>query len=123
VVMAENHAGNVPWYHLAYEHALQETPFRFTKAAQLTDPAMLGASCRPHRGPASAPLFLLNNWVDTTPNPRPSLAAVVNARAALLARAQTCQRLRSRVPNLVAVDFYRRGDVLGVVQALNNGAR
>jgi hypothetical protein len=123
VVMAENHAGNVPWYHLAYEHALQETPFRFTKAAQLTDPTMLAASCRSHRGPASAPLFLLNNWVDTTPNPRPSLAAVVNARAALLARAQTCQRLRSRVPNLVAVDFYRRGDVLGVVRALNNGAR
>ena len=69
VVMAENDAGDVPWYHLAYEHALQETPFRFTNAAQLTDPARLPASCRPNRGPSTAPLFLLNHWVDTTPTP------------------------------------------------------
>ena len=119
VVMAENDAGNIPWYHLAYAQTLQETPFRFTSAAQLTDPAKLAASCRPHRGPSFAPLFLLNHWVDTTPTPRPSLAAIVNARAALLQRAHTCQRIRSHLPNLVAVDFYRRGDVFGVVDALN----
>ncbi len=123
VVMAENDAGQVPWYHLAYEQALQETPFRFTSAAQLTDSAKLDASCRPNRGPSSAPLFLLNNWVDTTPTPRPSLAAIVNARAALLRRAQTCQRIRGHLPNLVAVDFYRRGDVFGVVNALNGVSR
>jgi hypothetical protein len=119
VVMAENDAGSIPWYHLAYASALQETPFRFTSAAQLTDPSQVDASCRPHRGPASAPLFLLNHWVDTTPAPRPSLAAEVNARAALLGRAQRCRRIRHRLPNLVAVDFYRRGDVLGVVDTLN----
>jgi hypothetical protein len=122
VVMAENDAGSVPWYHLAYEHALQETPFRFTRAAQLTDPANVAASCRPNRGPASAPLFLVNNWIDTTPVPRASLAEVVNARATLLHRARECQRIRSRLPNLVAVDFFRRGDVLGVVDALNGVA-
>jgi hypothetical protein len=119
VVMAENDAGNVPWYHLAYAHALQETPFTFKTAAALTDESQLPASCRDNRGPASAPLFLVNNWVDTTPVPRASLADVVNQRAVLLRRAQTCQRLRHRLPNLVAVDFYRRGDVLGVVRALN----
>ena len=123
VVMAENDAGDIPWYHLAYAHALQETPFRFTNAPQLTDPAKLAASCRAHRGPTSAPLFLLNHWVDTTPAPRPSLASVVNARGALLSRAQTCQRRRGRLPNLVAVDFYRRGDVLGVVDTLNGVSR
>jgi hypothetical protein len=123
VVMAENDAGEIPWYHLAYASALQETPFRFTNAAQLTQPAKLAASCRPHRGPTSAPLFLLNHWVDTSPTPRPSLATVVNARAALLRRAQTCQRLRSHLPNLIAVDFYRRGDVVGVVDTLNGVAR
>ena len=123
VVMAENDAGDIPWYHLAYAHALQETPFRFTSAAQLTDSAKLAASCRAHRGTSSAPLFLLNHWVDTTPTPRPSLATVVNARGALLQRAQTCQRLRSRLPNLIAVDFYRRGDVLGVVDTLNGVSR
>ncbi len=119
VVMAENDAGTIPWYHVAYEHALQETPFRFTATSQLTAPANLPASCRPNRGPASAPLFLLNHWIDTTPVPRASLAAIVNARQALLARATTCQRIRHRLPNLVAVDFYRRGDVLGVVNTLN----
>ena len=123
VVMAENDAGDIAWYHLAYAHALQETPFRFTSAAQLTDSAKLAASCRAHRGSSSAPLFLLNHWVDTSPAPRPSLASVVNARAALLQRAQTCQRLRSRLPNLIAVDFYRRGDVLGVTDALNGVSR
>ncbi|HTU95263.1 MAG TPA: hypothetical protein VMF14_05440 [Solirubrobacteraceae bacterium] len=119
VVMAENDAGDVPWYHLAYAHALQETPFRFTNAAQLTDPSQLATSCRANRGPSSAPLFLVNHWVDTSPTPRPSLASVVNARGALLRRAQTCQRRRDRLPNLVAVDFYRRGDVIGVVNTLN----
>jgi hypothetical protein len=119
VVLAENDAGSIPWYHLAYAHALQETPFRFTRPAQLTEASKLPASCRPNRGPESAPLFLLNHWIDTTPAPRPSLAEIVNARSALLNRAQTCMRLRGHLPNLVAVDFYRRGDLLGVVKALN----
>jgi hypothetical protein len=119
VVMAENDAGTIPWYHLAYADALQETPFTFKTAAALTDASQLAASCRDNRGPASAPMFLLNNWVDTTPLPRASLAEVVNAHAALLRRAQECRRIRDRLPNLVAVDFYRRGDVLGVVRALN----
>ncbi|HEY1509165.1 MAG TPA: hypothetical protein VGF93_09210 [Solirubrobacteraceae bacterium] len=119
VVMAENDAGTVPWYHLAYDHALQETPFTFRSAAALTDQAQLQPSCRANRGPDTAPLLLLNHWVDTSPVPRASLAEVVNQRGPLLRRAQTCERLRHRLPNLVAVDFYRRGDVLGVVNALN----
>jgi hypothetical protein len=123
VVMAENDAGDVPWYHPAYQHALKETPFRFRTAAQLTDPSQLDASCRPNRGPSTAPLFLLNHWVDTTPTPRPSLAAIVNAEPALLARARTCERIRDHLPNLVAVDFYRRGGVLAVVNALNGIGR
>jgi hypothetical protein len=119
VVMAENDAGDIPWYHLAYRNALQETPYRFRSTAELTEPSQVADSCRPNRGPSSAPLFLLNNWVDTTPIPRASNAAVVNARDALLNRSRTCQRIRHRLPNLLAVDFFRRGDVLGVVNALN----
>ncbi|MBV9716103.1 MAG: hypothetical protein JOZ64_12060 [Solirubrobacterales bacterium] len=119
VVMAENDAGEIPWYHLAYAEALQVTPFRFTTTAALTDPEQLANSCKPNRGLSSAPLFLLNNWVDTTPVPRPSNAQIVNGYAALLRRAETCERIRDRLPNLVAVDFYRQGDVLGVVRTLN----
>lgn len=123
VVMAENEADDVAWYPLAYHRALQETPFRFRSAGELTDASRLADSCRANRGPASAPLFLVNNWVDTTPFPRASLAKVVNARAALLKRVETCRRIRHRLPNLVAVDFYRQGDVLGVVRALNGVSR
>jgi hypothetical protein len=65
LVMAENDAGDIQRHHLAYAHGLQETPFRFTSAAQLTDTTKLGASGRPHRGPSSAPVFVLNHWVDT----------------------------------------------------------
>lgn len=119
VVMAENDAGDISWYPLAYHSLLQETPFRFTSSAQLTDPAKLADSCRSNRGPGSAPLFLVNNWVDTTPVPRASQAAIVNARPALLGRVETCRSLRHRLPNLVAVDFYKQGDVLGVVRTLN----
>lgn len=32
VVMAENQASpQLPWYHLAYAHALQETPYSFRR--------------------------------------------------------------------------------------------
>ncbi len=119
VVMAENDAGSVPWYHLAYQHTLQETPFRFTASKQLAARGELASSCRSNRGPNSAPLFLLNHWIDTTPTPRASNADVVNAYEPLLRRAQTCERQRHRLPNLIAVDFFRRGNVLRVARTLN----
>jgi hypothetical protein len=119
VVMAENDAGDIPWYHRAYDGALQETPFRFRTTGALTDAATLAGSCQANRGPASAPLFLVNHWVDTSPVPRASNATAVNGYKVLLHRAQTCQRLRHHLPNLIAVDFYREGDVLGVARTLN----
>ena len=119
VVMAENNADDISWYPLAYQHALQETPFKFKSTEALTAADTLANTCKPNRGPSSAPLFLLNNWVDTTPVPRPSNASVVNGYATLLHRAQTCERIRHRLANLVAVDFYRHGDVLGVARTLN----
>jgi hypothetical protein len=57
--------------------------------------------------------------VTTDPVPRLSDAARVNAREPLLRRLRTCQRLRGRLPNLVAVNFYLEGDVFGVVDTLN----
>jgi hypothetical protein len=119
VLLAENHAGAAPWYHLAYEHATQETPFSFSRVAQLTDPANFGATCRKNRGPADAPLFLINHWITTDPVPLPSNAERVNAYDPLLARARKCQRDRGHFPNLIAVDFYARGDVFRVVDTLN----
>ena len=86
---------------------------------QLVDPAALPASCRPNRGPEGAPVFLLNHWITTDPVPLPSNAAQVNAYEPLLRRARECQRIRDAFPNLIAVDFYREGDVFRVVDTLN----
>ena len=123
VVLAENKAGAAPWYQLAYDHLLQETPFAFGRASELTAPANLAASCRPNRGPADAPLFLLNHWVTTDPVPRPSDADKVNAYGPLLRRARECERIRGRLPNLLAVNFDQSGDVFGVVDTLNGVKR
>jgi hypothetical protein len=124
VFMAENHAGAAPWYQLAYERLTEETPFGFAHPRQLTDPAALAASCRPNRGPASgAPLFLVNHWITTDPVGLPSNARKVNALRPLLARLRECQRIRHHIPNLVAVDFYRQGDLLKAVDALNGVSR
>jgi hypothetical protein len=72
-----------------------------------------------NRGPRDAPLFLVNHWINTDPLPQPGNAAVVNAYEPLLRRARACQRLRGRRVNLLAVDFYERGDLFEVVDALN----
>jgi SAM-dependent methyltransferase len=119
VFLAENRAGSEPWYRLAYESVTQETPYSFPMREQLTESAKLPASCEPNRGPDGAPLFLLNHWITTDPVPLPSNAERVNAYDPLLGRARECERLRGDLPNLVAVDFYRRGDLMRVVDTLN----
>jgi hypothetical protein len=118
--MAENHAGAAPWYQLAYDRLIEETPYTFTKKTSLlTDPAKLERSCRPNRGPESAPLFLVNHWISTDPVPLPSHAKTVNAYDPLLARARQCEQQRDHLPNLLAVNFYRQGDLFRVVDTLN----
>jgi hypothetical protein len=119
VFLAENHAGAAPWYHLAYESIMEETPFTFTSVDQLTSPSKLPASCRPNRGPEGAPLFLINHWISTDPVPLPSHADAVNAYKPLLARVRECERIRHHMANLIAINFYRRGDAFEVVDTLN----
>ena len=119
VMLAENRAGGAPWYQLVYKRLTEETPFTFPRASLLTTDADLPASCRPNRGPKGAPLFLINHWVSTDPTPRPSDARKVNAYAPLLARARACERIRDHLPNLLAVNFYKRGDVFKVADTLN----
>ena len=121
LVLAENEDGgaSIPWYHSAYADLLQETPFSFNKPRQLTDPSQLEASCEPNRGPADAPLFLINHWIDTSPAPKPSNAAKVNTRAALLNRVHQCEEQRDLTANLIAIDFYLEGDLFGATAELN----
>jgi hypothetical protein len=117
--LAENHAGGEPWYHPAYKQITEETPYAFKRVPQLTDPDRLDASCEPNRGPENAPVFLMNHWITTDPVPLPSNASKVNAYDPLLERARDCRRIRDHLPNLVAVNFYRRGDLFEVVDTLN----
>ena len=119
VFLAENHAGAAPWYRLAYKQVLQETPYTFPKVSQLTSPA----NCRPAAKPTAARRTRRSSSSTTgsrtDPVPRPSDAAKVNAYEPLLRRARECRRLRGRLPNLVAVNFYREGDIFRVVDTLN----
>ncbi len=114
IVFGENDTDDLAWYRPQFK-ALEETPFHFSSAAELAD----ASSCRPNRGGTGKSLFLVNNWVDTSPAPRPSNAKVVDAYETLLGRARRCQAERHHVPNLIAVDFYKVGDVLRVAATLN----
>jgi hypothetical protein len=51
--------------------------------------------------------------------PKPSDAQAVNAYEPLLRRVRRCEAIRDHVANLVAVNFYRRGDAFRVVDTLN----
>ncbi len=115
LVLLESGRQGVPWLHPAYEGLLQETPYHFVHPSEM--------SCAANRGGTSGSFFLMNNWIDTTPSPKPSNAAIVNAYDALLARAQQCQTERGRRPNLIAVDFYRTGELFRVARTLNGVAQ
>ncbi len=114
VVMAERDGGDPPWYRRQFE-ITQETPFDFKDPEELERPS----SCDENRGPPDAPFFLMNNWVDTSPAPRPTNAKLVNRKRFLLDRAAMCTRRRGVEPNIIAVDFYKQGDVVGAVEELN----
>ena len=118
VVFGERDTGDVPWYRPQFKY-VQDTPFGFRSVGALEG----SSSCELNRGPSGAALFLLNHWVDTPPANRPSNAAVVNGFDVLLGRARMCERERRRLPNLLAVDFYKTGDVLRVADTLNGVGR
>ncbi len=116
LVMAEtdNGHGSVPWYHAGFE-LTQETPFTFNSPGQLGN---AGFSCAPNRGKGSSPLFQLNHWIEDLPR-SPKTAATVNKFGFLEGRARECQRRRGLLPNILAVDFHDRGDVVEVARVLN----
>jgi hypothetical protein len=74
---------------------------------------------RPTGGGTAGSLFQINHWIETPPAPRPSNAVIVNGHDFLRARAEECARERAHLPNIIAVDFFRTGDLLRVVNELN----
>ena len=111
LVMTENQTSPaVPWIHLVTE-LMQETPYTFHKPEEFSN--------EPNRGGTAGSLYLLNHWIETTPMPLPSNAQIVNARKVLLGRVESFERRRGHLPNLLAVDFYREGDLIAVARELN----
>ena len=110
IVFIESGRPGIGWLRPAFE-SVRETPYTFHKPEEFT--------CAANRGGDSGSLFLLNNWIDTTPAPRPSNALLVNSFAALSQRALLCAQERDHMPNIIAVDFYRTGDLLRVVDQIN----
>ncbi|MEN9644150.1 MAG: hypothetical protein RL238_819 [Actinomycetota bacterium] len=112
VMFAERGDDDAPgWYQRAYDHWFQETVYKFDAIKDFT--------CEPNRGDADNPLFLLNHWVSASP-PDPSLAGKANARAVFAQRVTQCRRDRGLTPNVIAVDFSSRGDVVGVANDLTD---
>ena len=108
VVLAERDGGARPWYLPGFE-LVQDTPLGATRPGQLR--------CRRFRGEPGSPLLLLNHWIDTFP---PSVSRNDRIGADFLGRrAQRCGDVRGLVPNLLAVDFYERSDVVDVARRLN----
>jgi hypothetical protein len=101
--------GGPPWYHNMYDW-FQETTFSFTNPKDF--------NCRPNRGPATAPLFLINHWLTLSP-PDPAAEGAVNSRAVLEKRVQQCLTQRGLAPNIIAVNFGERGDLISTVRSIN----
>jgi hypothetical protein len=61
----------------------------------------------------------MNHWIESTPSPKPTNAQIVNAHDFLLKRIRAFRKERAHLPNLVAVDFDREGDLVAVAHELN----
>jgi len=111
LVIAAEHKGPPPdWYHHAWD-LYQDTPF--------THQTIDDMNCTLNRGDRTNPLLLVNHWVGT-PLPTESGAAEVNALEPLLERARLCEAEREQRVNVLAVDFYNRGDLFAAVDTLND---
>ena len=111
LVLSEN-VGSTPapaWYHNAFA-LIQDTPFAFRSVSDFV--------CDSFRGTDDNPLFLMNHWISRFP-PSPKDATTPNSFDVLYERARECQEERQQIPNVIAVDFYETGDLLAVVDALN----
>ena len=110
-MLIENDPGDEPWMHKQTEVA-QETPYRFNTAAELAR----RRRCRPNRGGTAGSLLLVNHWVDTLAGAaQVDRARGQRAAPSSSAALERCRRERGLLPNVVAVDFYRQGNVFGTL--------
>lgn len=115
VIFAENAGpGSPDWYQSAYEW-FQETPYTWKSVDDM--------SCAPNRGKAGNPFMLVNHWVAFSPPDPGKVGSLVNSEDVLRQRIDQCIDDRGVLPNVVAVDFAERGDLVSFVQSFNQDTR
>ena len=108
-VFDEGDGGDSAWY---------QAGFLFVEDTRIRSLLRSPTACDPNRGSPESPLLLMNHWIDRFPPP-PSDNRDVSQRRTVLRRVRSCRDARGDVPNLIAVDFYDRGDVIPAVGELN----
>ena len=103
--------GAPPWYERTYDW-FQETPYTY--------PSVDAFDCAPNRGTTAAPLLLVNHWVSEKGLANPAAASKANRKDELESRLERCLRERGRMPNIIAVDFAGRGDLVATADEINS---
>jgi hypothetical protein len=115
VIFAENGGpGSPDWYQPAYAW-FQETPYTWRSVDQM--------HCSPNRGGSQNPFMLVNHWVNFSPPNPGTVGSQVNSEDVLLRRIDECIQQRGVLPNIVAIDFAERGDLVRVVDEHNQDVR
>ena len=109
VVFDQGDGGDAPWY---------QSGFLFIQDTRIRSLIDSDTACDPGRGIPESPLLLMNHWIDRFPPPLTDDSRV-SQRRVLLRRVRSCRERYGRSPNLIAVDFYDRGDVIATARELN----
>jgi hypothetical protein len=111
VVLMENEGGGsqYPFLHQGFD-LVQDTEFFFDTPQDF--------DCALKRGRPDSPLLGVNHWLKSFQR-LVSNAELVNTYDVLKARVDECVEVRGRVPTMIAVNWYDRGDLLRVVDELN----
>lgn len=98
-----------PWYHDGFE-LVQDTPLGAQSTAEL--------SCDLFRGGKDSPLLMFNHWADLFP-PRAGANVPFLQKEFITERVRQCERERGQPVNLIAVDHYDQGNLIGAVDEIN----
>lgn len=109
VMLDERDGGDAPWHQPAFL-LIQDT--------RISSLLKSHTACDPNRGTPDSPLLLMNHWIDRFPPPL-SENRTISDRAKLSERVHSCRRSLGRPPDLIAGDFYERGELIAVVRELN----
>ena len=109
VVFDEDDGGEASWY---------QPGFVFMQDTKIDSLLNSPVACDPGRGAPKSPLLLMNHWIDRFP-PSPRRNRAVSDRLTLLRRVRSCREALGRAPNLIAVDFYERSEVVHIARKLN----